>query len=86
MTAKKGTGNGLLQMLLGQELRPDEKTVTAPVTVERKDLNILPKGKSDGWANRLGSTMFVSNLCFTVDWRRLKQGFQMARTVRYADI
>ncbi|XP_036391370.1 myelin expression factor 2-like isoform X2 [Megalops cyprinoides] len=48
--------------------------------------NIPPEVISSLQAGRLGSTVFVANLDFKVGWKKLKEVFCMAGTVKRADI
>ncbi|XP_035252149.1 myelin expression factor 2-like isoform X2 [Anguilla anguilla] len=48
--------------------------------------NIPPEIISSLQAGRLGTTVFVANLDFKVGWRKLKEVFSMAGTVKRADI
>nr|KAF6392948.1 myelin expression factor 2 [Pipistrellus kuhlii] len=48
--------------------------------------NIPPEVISNLQAGRLGSTIFVANLDFKVGWKKLKEVFSIAGTVKRADI
>uniref|UniRef100_A0A8C3IKK6 Myelin expression factor 2 n=1 Tax=Chrysemys picta bellii TaxID=8478 RepID=A0A8C3IKK6_CHRPI len=48
--------------------------------------NIPPEIISNLQAGRLGSTIFVANLDFKVGWKKLKEVFSIAGTVKRADI
>uniref|UniRef100_A0A8C1IS95 Myelin expression factor 2 n=1 Tax=Cyprinus carpio TaxID=7962 RepID=A0A8C1IS95_CYPCA len=48
--------------------------------------NIPPEIISALQAGRLGTTVFVANLDFKVGWKKLKEVFSMAGTVRRADV
>ncbi|KAK2894368.1 hypothetical protein Q8A67_011597 [Cirrhinus molitorella] len=48
--------------------------------------NIPPEIISALQAGRLGTTVFVANLDFKVGWKKLKEVFNMAGTVRRADV
>nr|XP_020645782.1 myelin expression factor 2 isoform X2 [Pogona vitticeps] len=48
--------------------------------------NIPPELISNLQAGRLGSTIFVANLDFKVGWKKLKEVFSIAGTVKRADI
>ncbi|XP_036420474.1 myelin expression factor 2 [Colossoma macropomum] len=48
--------------------------------------NIPPEIISALQAGRLGSTVFVANLDFKVGWKKLKEVFSMAGTVKRADV
>nr|XP_055030123.1 myelin expression factor 2 [Misgurnus anguillicaudatus] len=48
--------------------------------------NIPPEIISALEAGRLGTTVFVANLDFKVSWKKLKEVFSMAGTVRRADV
>ncbi|KAJ8340421.1 hypothetical protein SKAU_G00350540 [Synaphobranchus kaupii] len=48
--------------------------------------NIPPEVINSLQAGRLGSTVFVANLDFKVGWKKLKEVFSMAGTVKRADV
>nr|XP_023669936.1 myelin expression factor 2-like isoform X1 [Paramormyrops kingsleyae] len=48
--------------------------------------NILPEVINFLQAGRLGSTVFVANLDYKVGWKKLKEVFSMAGTVKRADV
>lgn len=64
-----------------EELQPERKMATVPVTGMKRILKIQPQDKPNQKVNSDGSAMFVNNLCFSVRCKRLKQVFQQAGTV-----
>ncbi|XP_048886477.1 myelin expression factor 2 isoform X1 [Brienomyrus brachyistius] len=60
-------------------------TVNLPPCITNNP-NILPEVINFLQAGRLGSTVFVANLDYKVGWKKLKEVFSMAGTVKRADV
>ncbi|XP_050991119.1 myelin expression factor 2 [Labeo rohita] len=67
----------------GQDTGPTGMNVPPSIA---NNPNIPPEIISALQAGRLGTTVFVANLDFKVGWKKLKEVFSMAGTVRRADV
>ncbi|XP_057203648.1 myelin expression factor 2 [Triplophysa rosa] len=67
----------------GQDTGPGGMNVPPSIA---NNPNVPPEIISALQAGRLGTTVFVANLDFKVGWKKLKEVFSMAGTVRRADV
>ncbi|KAM8804404.1 LOW QUALITY PROTEIN: myelin expression factor 2 [Eudromia elegans] len=67
----------------GPDMTP--RLMTLPPSIVNNP-NIPPEVISNLQAGRLGSTIFIANLDFKVGWKKLKEVFSIAGTVKRADI